>query len=34
MKKDKDIVNTEEWIEIARKDWKRIKGFKKGEKIY
>ncbi len=25
MKKDKDIVNTEEWKEIARKDWKRVK---------
>ena len=25
MKKDKKIVNIEEWIEIARKDWKRMK---------
>ena len=25
MKKDKKIVNIEEWIGIARKDWKRMK---------
>ena len=25
MKKDENIVNIEEWIEIARKDWKRMK---------
>lgn len=25
MKKDINIVNIEEWIEIARKDWKRMK---------
>ncbi len=25
MKKDKKIVNVEEWIGIARKDWKRMK---------